>query len=69
MVELYRGCARLEVPLFSQITGPGSGLFFVEFPYDEFDEQLSALAWVCKSSSSLLSTVETLFICDDLHHF
>ncbi len=69
LVELYRGRARVEIPLFSQITGPGSGLFFVEFPYDEFDEQLSALAWACKSSSSLLSTVETLFICDDLHHF
>jgi hypothetical protein len=69
LVELYRGRARVEVPLFSLITGPDSGLFSVEFPYDEFDEQLSALAWVCKSSSSLLSTMETLFICDDLHHF
>jgi hypothetical protein len=69
LVELYLGRARVEVPLFSQITGPGSGLFFVEFPFDEFEEQLSALAWVCKSSSSLLSTVETLFICDDQHHF
>ena len=70
-VQLHRGRARVEVPLFSQITGPGSGLFFVEVPSDEFDEQLSALAWVCKSSSSLLSTAETLFIfiCDDLHHF
>jgi hypothetical protein len=69
LVELYRGRARVEAPLFSQITGPGSGLFVAEFPCDEFDEQLSALAWVCNSSSSLLSTVETLFICDDLHHF
>ena len=69
LVELYRRRARVEVPLFSQITGPDSGLFSVEFSYDEFDEQLSALAWICKSSSSLLSTVETLFICNDLHHF
>jgi hypothetical protein len=69
LVEQYRGGARVEVPLFSQITGPSSGLFFVECPYDDFDEQLSALAWVCNSSLSLLSTVETLIICDDLHHF
>ena len=69
LVELYRDRARVEAPLYSQITGLDSGLFFVELPYKEFDEQLSALAWVCNSSSSLLSTVETLFICDDLHHF
>lgn len=67
LVEIYRGRARVEVPLYSQITGPGSGLF-VEFLYDEFEEQLSALAWACKSSSTLLSTVKTLYICDDLHH-
>jgi len=69
LVELYRGRARVEVPLFSQITGPSSGLFFIEFPFDKFNEQLEALAWVCKLSSSLLSMVKTLFICDDLHHF
>ena len=69
IVELHRGLARIQVPLFSQKNGPGSRVFFVEVQSDEFIEQLMALTWVCKSSESLLSTVEILFICDDLHDF